>query len=633
MARAPLTQRQYRFWLEYLNTPISQRLFMHLVQLVHLPSGTSYEQVAAAAEHIVSRHDALRTRFAVDENGQYVQLVDGPGPLPVHQAELGEVVEDQNDLTGAAAELVQRPLDLSTEWPLRIIALRVAGRLRQLCLVVHHVAADREAVAHLREEVAAAVIAPRAVSHVPGSFIRQLELESGDRARRRGASALRHWNALLPSMPGVVLPYCRDNDQDLQRLGWIDSSALADALRVLHRRIEAPVPGIVLAAINLALTSWSGLHLWRWETLVNNRPKELDANTVGCFMDFTLVQSRVQAGDTFAEYVAAVTRDMLLGVRHSVCDADQLIDIEASNTIQRGTSLDAPMIYNFKGADGDMRAITVPASWPATTFDSAKVQWAERHDPALLFARVHRISEVATISLAARASLLSAEDHRHLIEAVEKIVWSAAADISIPVDELRAEAAAPHWPRIPDWTQLSEDRWVDLAATEGFLAGRLGGSDVRCALEGDPAVLVARITTDAYEPCLADLGRAARDMLPIPGIQVPDRFNLRRPSGGGATYSRSDVFEYAPAAATTVAQSEAERVLREVLEAESGKGTLDFDRSYIEQGGRAAELIRVHFALEARGWTGAPVKTVLGPSSLRNVAARLRRMDDGGAIR
>ncbi|MGK5627290.1 condensation domain-containing protein [Streptomyces sp. URMC 123] len=635
MAQAPLTQRQFRFWLEYLNTPLSRRSFMHLVQFVAVPDGMSYAEVGAAVEHVVSRHDTLRTRFVVAEDGRYLQLIDGAGPPPLHRAEVDRVAEEQNDLVGAAAELVHRPVDLSAEWPVRVIALTVSGRLRQLCLVVHHVAIDREGLARLTAELTTALTAPVTLPGVlggpalpgalggPGGPGEGLRPDPGDRAERRGAMALRHWRATLPRMPGVVLPYEREEGQDLQRLGWIESSALATALPVLRQRLGLSLPSLLLAAFNLALTSWSGLRRWRWETIVNNRPRGLDPGTLGCFMDFTLVQSWSREGQSFADYAATVSRDMLLGVRHSVCDADRLLEVELLSAVERGTNLDAPLIYNFKDIAGDPRG-AVPRSLPAgDSFAPAEVRWTERHDPALLFARVHGLGDVATVSLAARASLMSAEDHRRVLGAVERIVRSAAADPDVPLDRLCARVAAPEWPRKPHWTRLSDDRWADVPAIEEFLARRLGKGTVTCAVDDRSLELTAYAATDSPASCLAGLGRAVRDMLRHPGLQVPDRFVLRRPNGDEAVYRRHEVFSHTSAESALVG-SEAERALRDVLAHVCGHIDLDFDRSYVEQGGRAEDLIRVHFALAARGWTGAPAKAVLGPSSLREIAGLLR---------
>jgi len=621
----PLTARQFRFWLWYLSTPEDERWFMHLVQFVDVPHGVAEQDAVAAVELVVARHDVLRTRFDLTGAGEMARFVDPAGPPPVHPVDADRPARDQNDLNEAAAALVRRPIDLSARWPLRVLLVRVKGQVRQLCLVVHHVAVDREALAVLRTELRAALTGRAPAHHADeGDPYRG---ETGDRARRRSEAAADHWRRTLPDLPAVVLPYHRDSSRLVQRLGWIDSPTLGRALPVLAARLNLSPPAIVLAAFDLALTAWTGLRRWRWETIVDNRPQNAVRGAVGCFIDPTLVNTEVDTRRSFADHARGVADALLVGLRHSVCDYTDLYELEVRGALLRGSNLDAPLIYNFKSA-ADSRP--EPGDRPPDPvvdggFSPAEVHWAQRHDPALLFVRVHRLGEVPRLSLAARDSLVPADDHRALLFAVEHVLWSAAVAPETAADRLCASAAAPRWPRRPDWTRLSGSRWVDLPATEEVLRTYDAVDDARCAIHTDAAgsdALHARLHVSDLDRALRALRDHHRGMLYQAGVLVPDRVILHGPGGATAHWSPHDP---PPAAGPG---SAAERALVEHITAVSGRRPASLDLSLLEQGGRAADLIGLHRRLADSGWDGVAPKDLLGPATLRGVARRLTRTAD-----
>ncbi|SDN00131.1 Condensation domain-containing protein [Lentzea albidocapillata subsp. violacea] len=623
MRDAPLTARQFRFWLWYLSTPLDERWFMHLVEFIDVPDDATEQAVVAATSQVVSRHEALRTRFDVAESGAMVRLVDPACTPEVHLVDSDHPAEDQNDLNDVAAALVRRPIELCRQWPIRFLLIGVEGRVRQVCLVVHHVAVDREALAILRDELAEALEGHAAVRAERAGD--PYELESGSRARRRSDAAAAHWRTALPELPAVVLPYHRDSARPVQRLAWIDSPSLGHALPMIAGRLRMSAPSIVLAAFDIALAAWTGLRRWRWETIVDNRPPGLDEGTIGCFIDPTLVSSDVDAGGTFADHVRHVSNAMLLGVRHSVCDYTELYELEVLGALRRGSNLDTPLMYNFKGAASSILE-SGDGSDPGTPkeFVPSEVRWAQRHDPSLMFVRVHRLGTLPTLSLAARDSLIGTEDHRALLLAVERILWSASENPDIVVGELLTAVSAPSWPRPPDWTELSDSRWVDLAATEAFLRTLDAVDDVRCTTHTNQRghVLHAHIDVADIDRALQALRIGCRQMLYEAGAMIPDRVILHGPAETTVQWSPDD-----PPPAS-VPSSDSEQALIDNVASLLGRYPASLDLSLLEQGGRAADLIRLHRALAESGWDGVAPKDLLGPATLRGVAAQLSRITD-----
>ncbi|MEV8604654.1 amino acid adenylation domain-containing protein [Streptomyces griseoviridis] len=146
---------------------------------------------------IAARHDVLRTRFtAVD--GEPVPVVDAPAATVLERTE----ATGPDDLF---ARRLGRPVDLSTQHPMRAVLARVAPDEHLLLIEVHHIAVDGWSWGVLLSELAAGY---RGES-VEAPAVRYADLAHAQNRRLSGARLERllgHWRDRLTGLTPLDLP-------------------------------------------------------------------------------------------------------------------------------------------------------------------------------------------------------------------------------------------------------------------------------------------------------------------------------------------------------------------------------------------------------------------------------------------
>jgi amino acid adenylation domain-containing protein/non-ribosomal peptide synthase protein (TIGR01720 family) len=94
--------------------------------------------------HLLEHHDALRLRFAREENGWQQSIADSEEPLRcVHRVDLsGVTAEEQRSAIEAAAEQAQRRLDLGNGPLVHVVLFDLGAGGQHLLFVVHHLVID-----------------------------------------------------------------------------------------------------------------------------------------------------------------------------------------------------------------------------------------------------------------------------------------------------------------------------------------------------------------------------------------------------------------------------------------------------------------------------------------------------------
>ncbi|MEV0764779.1 condensation domain-containing protein [Nocardia sp. NPDC050435] len=610
---APLSQRQFRFWYEYLTAAPDRRGYMHHTLVVPVDPSITTRDVQRALDVVVSRHDMLRTTFQVTESDGLVQRVDPAAASTLVVLDLSDPADLRDSSAAVVREFIWRPMDLRNDLPLRVAAIRVAGRLAEILLVVHHVAIDKHSISVLRTELAAMLQKASApaidlAAREPGVLADLVAAESSDSVATRRRRAREYLGKNLNRIPSVNFPYARSGDQGIQRVAEIKSSVLANALSRLSRSAGVPLSAVTLAALSVAVRAYTGGDVVVWESLVDNRPSTLPEHTVGCFMDFAF--TIVDSGDarTFTEFAREVLSAILVAHRYSDCDYADLVEAEVHTTLARGAGSEGDMVYNFrlKGRPG-----TDLSDAPAVENPPSQIIWSERLDPALVFVSVHDRDDF-TLSLAVRSAVVPEQDHRDIVATLERIVQRATHDADISVAHLIAETAPPHWPRQPDWTLVSRNRWVDLGAIRETFEGfpDVAAAHPAVAPTGDLTVTIDVATEDPsstlYSPTMLD----------TPGLAMPDSIVVRAQGCESRHFTGADL-----RSATHSMVPAAEAILLEALRDTGALRDADPTLSYVEQGGRARDLIAVHYALADRGFPDIAPKSLLGPATLRQVAA------------
>ncbi|MFD3502413.1 amino acid adenylation domain-containing protein, partial [Streptomyces sp. NPDC058678] len=151
--RLPLSYAQQRMWFLHQYEPDSA--LYNIPVALRLTGGLDEEALRTALADVVTRHEALRTVFANDDDGAH-QII-----LTPHHARPALDVRSVTDreIEDALAAAAGHGFDLTRDLPLRATLFRIGPTEHVLLLVVHHIAADGWSLTPLARDLTTAYTA------------------------------------------------------------------------------------------------------------------------------------------------------------------------------------------------------------------------------------------------------------------------------------------------------------------------------------------------------------------------------------------------------------------------------------------------------------------------------------------
>lgn len=251
----PMTVEQESMWVDDHMGDAPSRYVESWVCRLRGP--VDREALSWALERIVARHEALRSRFVLDDD-RLVQLVL---PEEEQRPALETVACSAASLDGVLEELVRRPLD-AAESPLRATLVEVAADTAVLVVQLHHLVIDDWALQTFEQEFAEHYGArvegrPAAVGQVPlqpgGYAVEQ-------RSRPRDPAVRAYWREVLRDLPADAARTLaadrpgagegavgRRSDRGDRLIFAIDAD-LAARVRVMCRKVRA-TPFVLFASV------------------------------------------------------------------------------------------------------------------------------------------------------------------------------------------------------------------------------------------------------------------------------------------------------------------------------------------------------------------------------------------------
>ncbi|MCA1655459.1 MAG: condensation domain-containing protein, partial [Pseudonocardiaceae bacterium] len=151
----PLSFSQQRLWVLDRLRPGGTDYLVPIV--LRLTGELRLSALTRAITEVVARHEILRTRYRTDRDGNPVQVIDEPTPVPLEFVDLSG---RESELESVLAEEGTRAFDLEAGPVLRAKVLRLSEQDHVLCVVVHHIAIDGWSTGVLVRELAELYTAP-----------------------------------------------------------------------------------------------------------------------------------------------------------------------------------------------------------------------------------------------------------------------------------------------------------------------------------------------------------------------------------------------------------------------------------------------------------------------------------------
>ncbi|MBZ4423348.1 non-ribosomal peptide synthetase, partial [Myxococcus sp. RHSTA-1-4] len=332
----PLSFAQQRLW--FLDRLQPGSAFYNIPFAVRIDGELHREALTRALQELVRRHEALRTSFHGQEDGEAVQVVHPDVELALPLVDLGEVPESQRDAEArrlAFAE-AQKPFDLTRAPLLRATLVRLTEQRHVLLVTVHHIVSDGWSNGILMREVG--TLYPAFARGLP-SPLPPLALQYADYATwQRGwlkDDALERqvawWRNQLAGVPHALeLPTDRprppvqtDHGAAVPvRLG----QELTAALHALCER-EGVTPFMaLLSAFQVLLSRYSGQDDIVVGSPIANRQRTELEGLVGFFVNTLALRGRLAPRMRFRELLAQVKETTLGAYAHQDVPFEKLVD-------------------------------------------------------------------------------------------------------------------------------------------------------------------------------------------------------------------------------------------------------------------------------------------------------------------
>ncbi|PWI44821.1 condensation domain-containing protein [Streptomyces sp. ICBB 8177] len=447
-------------WLRYHQVPPGARHDAHIVANCPLPERLSMARLRAVLDHLVLRHETLRTVYDADALPWPLQRVQPPGPLPLRVA--STEADGTAGPAAVVAELAGAEFDMAAEWPMRACAVTTGGVPVRLVVVFNHVAFDDGSLEAFKgefEELLTAAVAGRparlpAVAHQPADLA---ALEAARPAAER-EGALRHWREEAGRLPADQFARRRvppgaggrpmdsagraESGEPLAYGVSLTSPELLPAVREIAGRYAVWPSAVHLAAYAVTMAAYCGEERIALRQLTSHRGAGPRTSALTCMFSPALVCVDLGGAPRFSEVVRRVAERARLAQEHAYAAYDEVVEALALEGERRGRTLRAAPEVNFLThagrSCGSRRERLVRNAEP--------VAWARSATDAYL--RVHEWDDGVTVALECLAEVMDAPDAERFLRGYARLLHAhrdGTADLGFA-----AMTALPGFPPAPD---------------------------------------------------------------------------------------------------------------------------------------------------------------------------------------
>ena len=331
----PLSFAQQRLW--FLDQLEPGSAAYHIPRVLRLRGGLDAGALERALTEIVRRHEALRTRFPV-QDGEPSQVIEPAGPVSIPVQDLRELPADVREAEARriAGEEARAPFDLAHGPLLRARLLRLADEEHALLFTLHHIVSDGWSTGLLVREVSelyGAFTEGRTPS-LPELPVQYADYAAWQRAWLRDEvleAQLDYWRTALAGAPPLLeLPTDRPRPPVPGDRGASVSFALPEetlrAVQALSRREGATPFMTLLAAWQLLLARYSGQDDVSVGAPVAGRTRMETEGLIGFFVNTLVLRADLSGAPSFRELVGRVREATLGAHQHQDVPFEKLVE-------------------------------------------------------------------------------------------------------------------------------------------------------------------------------------------------------------------------------------------------------------------------------------------------------------------
>ncbi|TMR94446.1 non-ribosomal peptide synthetase/MFS transporter [Nonomuraea basaltis] len=444
----PLSYAQERLWFMEQYAPGNPAHTIPFVRRLRGP--LSADLLGDALNRVAARHQPLRTRFPVGDDGQPAVTVSAAVTVPLTIADLTCPAGGSTDEARALADrFLAEPFDLVTGPVIKALLVRLAADDHVLAIAVHHIAADGWSANILLREI---------LTCYDRDPLPELPITYGDfaawqRERPGDADDVAYWRERLAGLPPLELPTDFPRPPELTYRGaahhFAVNPALVTRLERLGREHGATPYMVLLAAFAALLGRYAGQEDVAVGSPVAGRSlPELDG-LVGCFINMLAMRVDLSGDPSFLELTHRV-RDMSMDAyAHQELSFERLVSkLNVPREVSRSPLFQVLFaMQNYGGEPSSPGELAVEGFSPGV--------WATRFDLELYTGGDGSFLFVYNVAL------FSAERISRMAGHLSAMLDGIAADPSAPVSTIEL-LTAPERAERERWN----DTGLDLGAAD-----------------------------------------------------------------------------------------------------------------------------------------------------------------------
>ena len=333
----PLSYAQQRLW--FLDQLEPDSPFYNVPWAVRLSGILDDAALQAALHELMTRHETLRTSFAISQvGGEPVQVVSDLHALPLTVVDLTDLREDERlpQAMSLVREDARRPFKLAVGPLFRVLLVRLGEQDNILLVNLHHAISDGWSLGIMAQELATLYEAFRAGESSP---LEPLTLQYRDFAAWQRqylsgdalAAKMQYWTEhLAGAPPSIDLPTDRPRPpvqtfEGAKRVAIVPEATLA-GLKALGRREGATLFMTLLAAFNVLLSRYSGQLDLVVGTAIAAREKPETEKMIGFFANTLALRADLSGEPTFVELLRRVRTSVLASYAHADMPFEKLVE-------------------------------------------------------------------------------------------------------------------------------------------------------------------------------------------------------------------------------------------------------------------------------------------------------------------
>jgi hypothetical protein len=329
----PLSFAQERLWL--LDRLLPRGSIYNVAKGYRLLGSLDVAAMRLALNELVRRHEMLRTRFVLEEQGP-MQVIASEWRLEVEAEELGAVAAEARDSEARRRmqQEAQEPFDLEHGPLIRARLLRLSGEEHWLLLTMHHIVTDGWSSGVLVRELSVlyGAYSRGEESPLPALPVQYADYAVWQREWLQGETLeqqLGYWKPVLADLPVLDLPTDRPRPAVASfRGGWVRftmDAELTQRLKDLGRR-EGVTPFMtLLAAFQVLLHRYSGQDDIAVGVPIAGRVRPELSGVIGFFVNRLVMRGDLSGEPTFKQYLARVRARALEAYAHQDLPFEKLV--------------------------------------------------------------------------------------------------------------------------------------------------------------------------------------------------------------------------------------------------------------------------------------------------------------------